>query len=153
MQKLFEEYLKIFETCHADIAKIIDDLTPAALDWAPGPETNSISVLIFHLTGSERFWIGDVAVQEPSHRDRDAEFRVRNVPVADLKRRLTDNLSYIRTALAGLSFEATAESHTLPDGRTYTVAYALLHAMDHAAQHLGHIQITAQLWKQANSAR
>lgn len=151
MQKLFEEYMSIFEACHAEIAKIIDELPPAALDWAPGPETNSISVLIFHLTGSERFWIGDVALQESSNRDREAEFRVRNVAAEDLKRRLTDSLTYIRTALTRLASEDLAKSQTLPDGRTYTVAYALLHTLDHAAQHLGHIQITSQLWKQANN--
>jgi len=28
------------------------------------------------------------------------------------------------------------------------VAWALLHALDHTAQHLGHMQITRQLWDQ-----
>lgn len=151
MQTLFDEYLKIFENCHADIVKLVEALPPAALDWAPGPETNSISVLIYHLTGSERFWIGDVALQESSNRDRDAEFRVRNVSVEQLKGRLTESLNYIRKALGQLTLEDLNKSQSLPDGRTYTVAYALLHAIDHAAQHLGHMQLTSQMWKQTNS--
>jgi hypothetical protein len=32
-----------------------------------------------------------------------------------------------------------------------TVAWAVLHAVDHTALHLGHIQITRQLWEQRQS--
>ncbi len=154
MQAFIEEYLKILQTCHDDILKTIAGLPPAALDWIPGPETNSINVLIFHVTGSERYWIGDVAMQESSNRDREAEFKVRDLGVEVLKKRLDDSLAYARTALDRLTFEDLEKpraTHGARGERTVTVAYALLHTIDHAAQHLGHIQITSQLWKQANS--
>src|SRR5258706_14054489 len=94
MQTFYEEYLNILQACHTDIIKALDGLPSAALDWSPGVEMNSISVLVFHLTGAERYWIGDVALKEPSNRDRDAEFKVNDLEEEMLKKRLYDNLSY-----------------------------------------------------------
>jgi len=149
MQTFFEEYLNILQTCHADILKALDGLPPAALDWILGPDMNSISVLVFHLTGAERYWIGDVAAQDPTERDRDAEFKVHEVGTDVLKKRLTDNTEYARIALEKFTIqdlEATRVSAR--DGREFTVAWALIHALEHSTLHLGQIQLTRQLWEQ-----
>jgi len=149
MQTFFKEYLNILQTCHADILKALDGLPPAALDWIPGPDMNSISVLVFHLTGAERYWIGDVAAQDPTVRDRDAEFKVHEIGVDVLKKRLTDNTEYARIALEKFTIqdlEATRVSAR--DGREFTVAWALIHALEHSTLHLGQIQLTRQLWEQ-----
>lgn len=105
MGKFFEAYLNLLGTCHHDILEAIDGLPPAALDWIPGPEMNSINVLVFHLSGAERYWIGDVAAQDPSERDRAAEFRVHNVEIDILKKRLADNLEYAKTKLGNFSIQ------------------------------------------------
>lgn len=150
MQTFFKEYLNILQTCHTDILKALDGLPPAALDYTPGSNMNSIGVMVFHLTGAERYWIGDVAAQDPTERDRDAEFRVHNVGVDILKKRLTDNTEYARTALEKFTIqdlEATRVSAR--DGREFTVAWALLHALEHDTLHLGQIQLTRQLWEQS----
>ena len=54
MQTFFTEYLKLLQERHNDILEAIEGLPSAALDWSPGPDMNSISVLVVHLTGSER---------------------------------------------------------------------------------------------------
>lgn len=149
MQPFFESYLDILKTCHNDFHKALDGLPPEALDWVPGPEMNSISVLVYHLTGAERYWIGDVALGEPSNRDRSAEFKVREVGMDALRQRLDDTLSYASAALEKLTLQDLEATRTSPrDGRTFTVAWALLHALDHSNQHLGHVQIMRQLWEQ-----
>src|SRR5215510_12568919 len=99
MQTFFTDYLKVLEECHNDILSAIDGLSPEALDWSPGNDMNSTSVLIFHTTGSIRFWIGDIAAQESSNRDREAEFKVKGIEVDVLKKRLADNLDYVRATL------------------------------------------------------
>jgi uncharacterized damage-inducible protein DinB len=150
MQTFFEDYLDILQACHADILKALDGLPPAALDWVSGPEMNSISIMVFHLTGAERYWIGDVAAQEPSGRDRDSEFKVHDVGMNTVRKRLDDSLAYSRKTLEKLTLQDLEESRTSPrDGREFTVAWALLHALEHAALHLGHIQITRQLWMES----
>jgi uncharacterized damage-inducible protein DinB len=154
MQTFYKEYLNILEACHTDIIKALDGLPPAALDWIPGPEMNSISVLVFHLTGAEKYWIGDVALQESSNRDRDAEFKVHDLGVDVVKKRLDDYLAYARKALEKLTLQDLEETRISPrDGNKFTVAWALLHAFEHANLHLGHIQMNRQLWEQSKGNR
>jgi uncharacterized damage-inducible protein DinB len=152
MQSFFTDYLGLLQDCHNDILQALEGLPPAALDWTPGQEMNSISVLLFHLTGAERFWMGDVAAQEPSNRDRDAEFRVHGVGMDILRKRLAENLEYAHRVLDKMSLRDLESSHVSPrNGREYTVAWALLHALEYATLHLGQIQITRQLWDQKGS--
>jgi uncharacterized damage-inducible protein DinB len=150
MQTFFKDYINLLQERHNEILEALDGLTSAAIDWTPGPDMNSISVLVFHLTGSTRYWIGDIAAQESSNRDRDAEFRVSDIGVEVLKKRLADNLEYARNALSKFTIEdlqTTRESAR--NGRTFTVAWALLHALEHVTLHLGQIQLTRQLWEQS----
>jgi uncharacterized damage-inducible protein DinB len=150
MQTFFTDYINLLQERHNDILEVLEGLPPAALDWTPGPDMNSISVLVFHLTGSERYWIGDIAAQEPSHRDRDAEFRVHDMSLDILKKRLTDNIEYARQVLDKMSVQNLETVRVLPSGkRELTVAWALLHALEHTTLHLGQIQITRQLWEQS----
>jgi len=153
MQTFFNEYIHLLQDCHNGILQAIDGLPSEALDWIPGQDMNSISVLVFHTTGSVRFWIGDIAAQESSNRDRDAEFRARGVDVDVLKKRLTDNLEYASAALEKMTLQDLETTRVRPsDGRELTVAWALLHALEHATSHLGHIQMTRQLWEQKGSS-
>jgi uncharacterized damage-inducible protein DinB len=150
MQTFFNDYLHLLQDCHNDIHEALEGLPPAALDWTPGSDMNSISVLVFHLTGAERYWIGDVAAQDPIERDRDAEFRVHDVGVDILKRRLVDNLEYAHTTLGKFTVQDLETTRvSARDGREFTVAWALLHALEHATLHLGQIQLTRQLWEQS----
>ena len=150
MQTFFKDYLNLLQDCHNNILQALEGLPPTALDWTPGKDMNSISVLIFHVTGSVRFWIGDIAAQEPSNRDRDAEFRVCSVETDILRKRLADNLEYAHNTLDKLSLQDLESTRISPgDGRTLTVAWALLHALEHATVHLGQIQLTRQLWEQS----
>lgn len=149
MNTFFADYLNLLQDCHKRIHDALDGLPPAALDWAPGQDMNSISVLVFHLTGAERFWIGDVAAQETSDRNRDAEFKVRDLGVEALKRRLDDTLAYARTTLENFTLQDIETPRRSPQtDREFTVGWALLHALEHATEHAGQIQLTKQLWEQ-----
>ena len=149
MQTFYKEYLDLLQDCHNHILKALEGLPPAALDWAPGHDMNSISVLVFHLTGAERYWIGDVAAQDPTERDRDAEFKVQGMEVDVLKKRLADNLEYTHNALNNFTIQDLETTRVSPrDRRSFTVAWALLHALEHSNVHLGQIEITRQLWEQ-----
>ena len=94
-------------------------------------------------------WIGDIAAQEPSNRDRAAEFRVHGVEADVFRKRLADNLEYARNVLDKMSLQDLESMRVSPgNDREYTVAWALLHALEHATSHLGQIHITRQLWEQ-----
>jgi uncharacterized damage-inducible protein DinB len=152
MQTLFTDYLNLLQQCHTDILQALEGLPSTALDWAPGPDMNSINVLIYHLTGSERFWIGDVAAQESSNRNRDAEFKVHGIEMDVLKKRLADNVEYAQRILNTMSLSDLELVHTTPgNDRGHTVAWALFHALEHSSVHLGQIQLTRQLWEQSQA--
>ena len=144
--QLITDYLERLEYLQRHIHQAVDPLPEAALDWVPGQDMNSVAVLLAHTAGSLRFWIGDVVDQTPSGRDRAAEFKVKNVGWDVLKSRLDENLKYIRGALEKLSLANLAETRLSRDGRTVTVAWALLHAVEHSSLHLGHIEVTSQMW-------
>ena len=149
MQAFFEAYLERLESLHAQIETSLDGLPKSALDWKPAQDIPSLCVLVTHLSGAERYWIGDVAGQEPSGRDRDAEFRAQGATVADLQERLRASQGYARQLLGRLTLEDLGAMHNSPrDGRQFSVAWALLHALEHTALHLGHVQIVRQLWEQ-----
>ena len=150
MQPFFEDYLNNLQELHHDIAGAIEALPQTAFDWSP-PESslNSISVLIVHLTGAERYWIGDVIARESSGRDREAEFQVREMRLDVLTDRLEDNLVYARRVLETLTVQDLESLRISPrNGSEVTVAWALAHALKHTALHVGHIQIMRQLWEQ-----
>ena len=65
------------------------------------------------------------------------------------RKRLADNLEYARNVLDKMSLQDLESMRVSPgNDREYTVAWALLHALEHATNHLGQIQITRQLWEQ-----
>jgi len=148
MEKYFEALLDRLDELHRDIQQTLDELPPEAIDWVPAPDMNSLSVLIMHSIGSERYYIGDVCLGDLSFRDRSAEFRVKGVDAAALKKRLTDLAAYEKSAFEQLHVSELGQERVAPkDGRTFTVAWALNHALEHTAIHVGHIQILKQMWQ------
>ena len=152
MQTFFKSYLDLLQDCHNGILQAIEGLPPEAMDWVPGENMNSISVLLAHTNGSVRYWIGDIAAQESSYRDRAAEFRVHGVEADVFRKRLTDNLEYARNVLDKMNLQDLESTRISGDGRELTVAWALLHALEHATSHMGQIQITRQLWEQSKGS-
>jgi uncharacterized damage-inducible protein DinB len=149
MLSMLEDYFERLQALHAEVHRAIAGLPPAALDWVPGPHVNSLVVLAVHLSGAERYWIGDVVGQDPSGRDRAAEFRARGWDTAALETRLAETLDHSRRVLEGLEFSDLEALRTSPrDGRQFTVAWCLAHALEHTALHLGQMQITRQWWEQ-----
>lgn len=149
MDAFYVDYLERLAALHRDFVRCVDGLPQAALDWTPGPDMNSLCVLVVHITGAERYWVGDVALGDPSGRDRDAEFRARGLDATALKGRLAASEAYIRAGLERLPVGNLTQMRDAP-GRSaqFSVGWALLHALEHTALHLGHAEITRQLWDQ-----
>lgn len=146
MQAFFEDYMQNLKELHNDILAALKDLPSAALDWSPAVDMNSISVLVVHTVGAQRFLIGEVVGGEPANRDREAEFRVHELDVDNLMHRLDESFEYIGSVLGKLSEDVLLSPRNLR-GRERTVAWVLDHALKHTALHLGQIQITRQIWE------
>jgi hypothetical protein len=146
---MVEDFLTILENLHGEIEDAMEGLPQTALDWVPGPDLNSLGVLVVHVAGAERYWLGDVVVGEASGRDRPAEFRTTGLATGDVLGRLADSLVYARTVAGRLTPEDLNAIRISPrDGRELRVAWCLQHVLGHTALHTGHIQITRQWWDQ-----
>jgi uncharacterized damage-inducible protein DinB len=153
MRKFYEALLDQFRELHAGIYKALETLPAEALDWVPGPEMNSLSVLVVHLAGAERYWVGDVVQGVPSFRNRDAEFQARGMDAAALKGRIEKLDEYETAVFEALRLRDLDAWRVSPrDGRKVTVAMGLLHALKHTAVHVGHIEVLVQQWKQRGAA-
>ena len=148
MEPFFEDYLERLQKLNADFVATFEDLPAEALDWVPGAEMNSFCVLVVHTTGASRFWIGDVGLGEPSNRNRVAEFEAKGLSLSELKARFAAVEDNTRDGLERLTLpDLGVLSTTVFNGRPLTVGWALLHALEHTGLHLGHAQITRQLWQ------
>ena len=148
MLPMLEDYAERLGVLHSGMHQIVEGLSTAALDWVPGPGMNSLSVLVAHVAGAERYWIGDVAGQDPSDRDRDAEFRTHGLDASELQTRLANAFDHSRRVLEGLTLADLEATRISPrDGRPFSVAWCLAHALEHTALHLGHMQVSRQLWE------
>ena len=151
MHPFFKDYLERLTELHKDCLNAIEGLEPKTLDWTPleNPtgDMNSINVLVSHFCGAERYWIGDIAAGDPSNRDRDSEFRVQEITADELAKKINTATTYAKSTLKKLNIDDfSIQKTTLRDGRTASMGWALLHALEHTAIHVGHIQITRQLW-------
>jgi hypothetical protein len=149
MHPIFGEYMKLLETLYGDFEKAIAGLSVEALDWTPGADMNSLCVLIVHTTGATSFLVGEIAGDIPSHRDRRAEFKVTGWDEAKLKARLDESCELVRGVLDKLTVDDLTKTHFSESrNRTFVYAEAIFHALDHTGLHVGHAQMTRQLWDQ-----
>jgi uncharacterized damage-inducible protein DinB len=148
VERLFEDYLKLLETVHREFERALDGLPDEAVNWVPGQGMNSLAVLATHTAGSERYWIGDIAMQEPSGRVRQSEFLVQGMSAREALSRLKNSFLYAQETVPRLDMKELSATRTDPaDGRAVSVAWALLHALEHASLHAGHAELTRQLWE------
>jgi uncharacterized damage-inducible protein DinB len=147
MDPFYAAFADRLQTMMRGLDEALTGLPPAALDWSPGPELNTLGVLAIHTAGATRFWIGEMAGADGSNRVRAQEFASRGQDAAALRARLDEVLAHSLGVLARLTPADLGAERTHPQsGQTCTVAWALLHALDHLSEHVGHAQMTRQLW-------
>jgi hypothetical protein len=144
--QFFVDYLERLEGLQRSLHKDVRNLPAEAMDWSPGPEMNSVAVLLAHITGVLHEGI-DIALNTPPGRVRAQEFQTRGVLSAEMLRRLDAVIDYARDALPRLGLEDLAKERNDDDG-PISCGMALLHALEHAYLHLGHLQVTCQMWRQ-----
>jgi uncharacterized damage-inducible protein DinB len=117
----------------------------------PIPEGNSLFAIATHLVGAAEFWVLALAGGRQTARDRDAEFRATGT-YADLEVRYSIWISDVRDVLMNLPEEAWDRTVTPPveytgslGSESMTARACVLHAVEHSALHLGHIQLTRSM--------
>lgn len=150
-----ETEISVFYGMIEDLVQRMDgcfsDLPAKALDWTPDPAINSLSVLVVHTAAALGYWVGEIIGGKPAGRDRSSEFMVRELSKAELHRVLYAALETARKVLEDLSLDRLGEMVYSPiHNDDFSVAFALAHALEHTALHLGHMEVVRELWEQVD---
>jgi len=145
METVAAKVAELFKEVHAQLKEEVRGLDEAALNWSPGPETNSIAALVVHTLGSEAEVLRTVRAL-PGERDRPAEFRARAATADDLRRRLDEADTYLDELAAGITADDLAAMRPRGDRPPQTGLHWLVSNYGHAREHLGHIQLTKQVY-------
>lgn len=124
---------------------VVDALPEDALNWRPGnEETNSVAQLVRHVTAVQHLLLAR-ALGEPVAYNHEQSLRNDPATKAELHGLLTDAKAKKDEQLARL--DGMDMSEMLDNGRAPR-AYFIIHTADHGQEHLGHAELTKQLWEQ-----
>jgi uncharacterized damage-inducible protein DinB len=148
LQASLDAFDEMFEQMTRFVAPLSDDV----VNWRPPvTDANTIAALVTHTCGSTNTWLSR-AVGETIQRDRDAEFR-RAGGTAELVAQLEQTRAEVRRRINLMDGRDLA--HTITVTRAggahagtvmdVSLAWCLEHALVHAGEHWGHIQLTQQL--------
>lgn len=150
-----QQTLQTLERLRGQVGGIIQSTPPQGLNWRPElPEgadgVNSLAVLGVHTAGSEHFWIGELIGGLPPTRVREAEFTFVAGSASEILERLAAVAVQSQAVLSALDAERLETSLTY-DGHVHPVRWVLQHVIAHYSLHIGHMQLTYQLWNQGRA--
>lgn len=129
-------------------SKVVDGMPEDALNWRPGnEETNSIAQIVRHATAVQNLLLGR-AVGEPPAYDHAESLRNDPATKAELLGLIADAKAKKDESLARV--DPMDMSEMLDNGRAPR-AYFVIHVADHGQEHLGHAELTKQMWEQYGS--
>ena len=147
-----ETYVHYIELVRNAILHELNTVSDDALNWPLGvPETNTLYVSAFHASMSTRSWVVVRAGGGEIERDRDAEFKASGT-LQQLRVHWDETAALAHQVMSNFKegdFGSPRKMVFLATGAEEegTVRDCLLHAIEHANIHLGHIQLAKQLYE------
>ena len=140
---ILAEMSSIKERSRAVVRKLGDD----GVRWKPAmPDTSSAAQLISHMFGGERSAVHGRIGGEAVTRDRDQEFSNPVSTVEGLLKVIDEAEAGTKRVLANETAQSLArELPANQPGTTTTAQKTLVHVVAHQAEHLGHMELTAQM--------
>lgn len=151
---------RLFDNLYGDIDTLLADLPNEALLWKPFETSpwqgasNSLGKIVAHAASSTVYLLRraeySMGQREWSEVDGDEgreEFGPANHEIEYLRARVKRTQEYVHSFLDSVTSESLGASRPHPKRPiTFVARQDLLHALDHLSQHIGHGQITRQLW-------
>ncbi|MCL4544176.1 MAG: DinB family protein [Chloroflexi bacterium] len=145
MLQIVGEIAEGYRVVHAELRQLVESAPDGLLDWKPGPETNSIAVLIVHTLGSER-QVWHVVTRTEHRRNRDEEFLTEGATKEDLLQLLTAADATVDRFAPRVTEQDLSELRERDDRSPQSGSRWLITNYAHAREHLAHAQLTAQLY-------
>jgi uncharacterized damage-inducible protein DinB len=131
--------------------RAIEQLTDDQLSAEPAPGSNSIAVIVWHVSGNLKSRFSDFLGSdgEKPWRDRDSEFDARAVTRHELRGRWNEGWEVLFAAVAALS-DNDLSRRVYIRGEEHTVARALHRSIAHTSYHVGQIVFLAKLMREGH---
>jgi len=142
--------LSVLEELLTSLADFIRPLDVDCLNWAPPiSDTNSIAAMVVHTVGSTDSWFAR-GLGESIQRDRDSEFHAHHTAeelIALIDAGRTSASRYLaRLDQVDPGREISTRRLSRNIDITVSVAWCIEHALIHAGEHWGQIQLTKQFY-------
>jgi hypothetical protein len=147
MEPVVETARKHLQLTRDAYRETIRGMDQEALNWRPGPEASTAAILVTHIAGSEGELLRTIR-NLPSDRNRDTEFQLTAESDAELLAKLDQMEALVDELTPDITAEDLESVRTRRDGRSGTGLYWLLQDVAHQREHLGHLQLTKQLYEQ-----
>lgn len=128
----------------------LDPLAVEAFTWRP-PQTgaNSLAAICMHAITSAEWWVLSCVGTGPLERDRDAEFATLGT-WPELRERFVAWREHVEALLAAMPDAECAALSRHPAGDRMN-RRCLAHTVEHLGLHLGHVEVTIDWWRAAQS--
>ena len=141
-------YMNSLGSLHQEIRIALQGLPPKALNWRPPlKDANTIAVIVTHAATGEAFMVYQGLTGKDVGRVRLEEFLATATHVNSLLALVDQVEARIQEALSDETSRSLNEDSHLPN-RKVSKRHCVVHAIDHTAIHVGHLQLTRQLWDQ-----
>jgi uncharacterized damage-inducible protein DinB len=148
MDTFLMDFLDCMESNHEKIKQEILGLHQPVLDWTPRAGMGSLCMVITHVIGSERYWVGEVACRKKSIRPAGAVYRVTGLDANELHHRLDESSRFCRVLLEKCAPADLDEKRLSPrDGVEVTGRWALRHVLEHSSTHQYDVIMIRRLWQ------
>jgi hypothetical protein len=151
---------RLFDNLFGDVDALLADLPNEALLWKPFETSpwqgasNSLGKIVAHAISSTVYLLrrADYSMGRNEWNEVDGdegreEFGPANHEVVYLRARVKRTQEFVHRFLDGVTSEELGASRPHPKRPIiYVARQELVHALDHLSQHIGHGQITRQLW-------
>jgi hypothetical protein len=125
------------------LVNALDGLSSEEIDRRPpAGETSSLLILATHTMGNIEESVIEIIGGETVGRNRDSEFAVSGSSAGDARQRWENLKERIHSTLSNLDEGALDREYSHPRRGTITGRDVLLLTATHAAEHLGHAEIT-----------
>jgi hypothetical protein len=139
-------------------ASLVESMNEAQLNARPTPDGNSPWVIATHVAGNARAWTVGIIAGEHTRRDRPAEFASTGSDGGELAARVRETREVAVAKLESLDPARLDVVWTPPQelwgegpAREISVRGAILHVIEHASLHLGHLELTRDLTEAAST--
>lgn len=153
MSQEIADHLDLFARLREGMLAAIDGLNVEALDWTPlASDTSSLAMLAHHCVGVLRLWVVEYLTGRDVGRDRAAEFAAKGQDATALAALVTSAFDEATAALsaadpATFSHPRQVTLNHPTRGQMRTAYYGIGYALSHISEHVGHMQLTRQLWE------